>query len=187
MDTVSPNTTITSGPANGSSTNSTSAAFEFTSTKTPSTFECRLDDANWETCSSTKTYSDLSNGSHTFSVVATDQVGNTDPTPATRTFTVDDDPPATTITRAPKKKVKSKMARFAFTSSEPDSIFQCKRNGRRWRKCTSPRTYLKFKKGRHVFRVRAIDAVGNVDPTPAKYNWRIVKRQWHNSKKPKSS
>ena len=41
-------------------------------------------------CTSPATYSDLGPGSHTFEVRATDQYGNTDATPASRTFTLTD-------------------------------------------------------------------------------------------------
>ena len=43
------------------------------------------------------TFTGLTAGSHTFSVVATDTAGNTDPTPATRTWTVDTIAPTFTL------------------------------------------------------------------------------------------
>ena len=36
--------------------------------------------------------------------------------------------------------------------------------------CTSPENYTATE-GQRLFEVRAIDAVGNVDPTPASYTW----------------
>lgn len=39
-------------------------------------FECRLDDGNWEACSSPITYTGVSVGRHTFGVRATDEAGN---------------------------------------------------------------------------------------------------------------
>ena len=80
------NTVITSKPSNP--TNSTSASFSFTSTETGSTFECKLDNESFSACSSPKTYSGLSNGSHTFQVRAISAT-ETDPTPASYTWTVD--------------------------------------------------------------------------------------------------
>ena len=32
------------------------------------------------------------------------------------------------------------------------------------------------KKGKHTFRVRAIDAEGLADPTPATRSWRVIKK-----------
>jgi hypothetical protein len=85
-DTTPPDTTITSGPSNP--TSSTSASFAFTSSKAGSTYECKLDAGAYAACTSPKSYSGLSAGSHTFSVRATDAAGNTDASPATQTWTI---------------------------------------------------------------------------------------------------
>ena len=86
VDTTSPNTVLISHPSNP--TNSASASFSFTSTE-PGTFECQIDGSLYSVCTNSKSYSSLSDGSHTFNVRAKDSVGNTDPTPATYTWTVD--------------------------------------------------------------------------------------------------
>lgn len=53
-----------------------------------------------------KSYTDLSNGTYTFEVKAKDNVGQTDPTPAQREFTVDvQNPPATPVNVAPNHLV----------------------------------------------------------------------------------
>lgn len=94
-DTEPPETTITSGPSGTIATGS--ASFEFESTE-PGSFECRLDsseESGWETCVSPQSYSSLADGPHTFEVRASDEAGNTDPTPATATFAVDTTPPVT--------------------------------------------------------------------------------------------
>jgi len=84
-DTTPPDTTITAAPSNPSG--SPDATFEFTS-EAGATFECRLDGGAWEACSSPKSYTGLSDGSHTFEVRASDAAGNTDPTPAGYTWTI---------------------------------------------------------------------------------------------------
>ena len=89
VDSTPPDTSITAGPADGSTQTSNSASFSFSSNETGSTFQCSLDDAAFTTCTSPQSYSTLSQGSHTFQVQATDAAGNTDPTPASRTWTVD--------------------------------------------------------------------------------------------------
>lgn len=91
VDTVAPDTTLTSGPSGP--TNSTTATFAFSSNEPNVWFECKLDTGTFEDCTSSKTYSNLSEAPHTFEVRATDRAGNTDGTPANRTFTIDTMPP----------------------------------------------------------------------------------------------
>jgi hypothetical protein len=86
-----PDTQITAGPQ--STITSTAASFEFSSPGAAASFECSLDAAPYSPCSSPKTYTGLAEGEHAFSVAAKDAAGNTDPTPATRTFTVDSEAP----------------------------------------------------------------------------------------------
>ncbi|WP_457974440.1 phytase [Arthrobacter sp. D1-17] len=85
-DTTAPETTITSGPP--ATSTSTSASFAFTSSEANSTFQCSLDGAPRVACTSPRTYTGLSIGSHTFSVWSTDAAGNTDATAATQTWSV---------------------------------------------------------------------------------------------------
>ncbi|HEX6651402.1 MAG TPA: Ig-like domain-containing protein [Thermoleophilaceae bacterium] len=94
VDTTPPDTTIGDGPSG--TVNSTEAVFEFTSTQANSSFECQLDDGGFAGCSSPKSYSGLSDGPHSFDVRATDPAGNTDASPATRSWTIDTSIPDTT-------------------------------------------------------------------------------------------
>jgi hypothetical protein len=87
-DTTPPETTITDGPAEGSTTTQADVPFSFSSSEANSAFGCQLDGGGFSSCTSPKTLSKLSNGSHTFEVQATDAAGNTDATPARRTWTV---------------------------------------------------------------------------------------------------
>jgi hypothetical protein len=116
-----------------------------------------------------------------------------DPTPASRSFTVDAPPPVTEITKGPKKKVKTKRkrakAKFSFTASEspevagsigdPGFTFQCELDGRGFEPCTSPdglKVKAKRRAKKHEFRVRATDRLGNTDPTPAKRTWKVKRK-----------
>ena len=83
------------------------------------------------------------------------------------------DPPETTIAKAPKRKTAKRKAKIEFSSSEPGSTFECKLDKRDFGPCTSPAKVKKLRRGKHRFLVRAIDAAGNVDPTPAKAGWRV--------------
>jgi acid phosphatase type 7 len=89
VDTTPPDTTITSGPLG--TAKSRDATFTFSSTEpSNATFQTRLDRGNWEAngTATSKTYTNLANGTHTFKVKATDAAGNTDPTPASRSWKV---------------------------------------------------------------------------------------------------
>jgi hypothetical protein len=95
-DTTAPDTTITASPP--AVTNSTSASFSFTATEAGSTLECKLDDGAFAACTSPQSYTALAAGSRTFQVRATDPAGNTDPTPASYTWTIDITAPTVSIT-----------------------------------------------------------------------------------------
>jgi hypothetical protein len=86
-----PDTTISAGPT--SPTTSTSASLTFTASKTGSRFSCALDAGTYAACTSPQAYSGLTEGAHTFTVRATDTYGNTDVSPATRSWTVSPPPP----------------------------------------------------------------------------------------------
>jgi parallel beta-helix repeat protein len=169
----SADTTITAGPSGP--TNNASPTFSFTSTPTGGTFECKLDGpgatvGTWAACTSPKAYASLAQGAYTFNVRAT-VGGVTDPTPATRSFTVDTTAPDTTITSGPTGTITVNSASFGF-SSEAGATFQCKLDGPgtttgTYAACTSPKSYASLANGSYTFSVRATDTAGNVDPTPA--------------------
>jgi len=168
-DTEPPETTIVAGPSGTIATDA--AVFSFEASE-PGSFECRFDSVNpadWVPCSSPAGYSSLADGSHNFEVRASDEAGNTDPTPAVAEFAVDTTSPQTTLTSAPSGTIETASASFAFEASEPGS-FECRidsNDAGAWSSCTSPRTYDSLADGSHLFEVRAADALGHVDPTPA--------------------
>ena len=86
IDTSPPETTIDSNPPDPSS--SADAAFTFSADEAGSTFECRLDVGGWAACTSPKNYTGLADGDREFQVRATDPLGNTDPSPASYTWTI---------------------------------------------------------------------------------------------------
>ncbi|MGH3370655.1 MAG: Ig-like domain-containing protein, partial [Nocardioidaceae bacterium] len=90
-----PETQIDTGPPTLTSSNS--ATFTFSANE-PVTFACSLDGAPFSACASGTTYTGLQNGGHSFQVQATDQTGNTDPTPASWSWQVDTVVPAVTST-----------------------------------------------------------------------------------------
>jgi len=84
----------------------------------------------------------------------------------------DTDPPKTKISKPPPASSALSKVKVKFESDEAFSTFECKFDRKRYKPCTSPKSY-KVKPGRHTIRVRAFDKAGNGDPTPAKAKFRI--------------
>lgn len=61
-------------------------------------------------------------------------------------------------------------ARFSFSANESAS-FSCSLDGAAYAPCGSPTSYSDLAPGWHTFAVRATDAAGNVDPSPAQTRW----------------
>src|SRR5205085_8773554 len=171
IDLTGPNTAIDSSPADP--TNDTTPTFAFSATEPGSTFECRIDGGSFGPCTTPDTSAALGAGSHTFDVRATDPAGNTDASPASFTWTIDLTAPDTTIDAAPPALDNTATPAFTFHSSEAGSTFQCRVDGGSWSACTSPHTTAALAEGSHTFDVRATDAAGNRDATPASHTWSI--------------
>ena len=85
------------------------------------------------------------------------------------------DPPQTTITRGAPNKLDAHKVKFEFKSSEErEATFECKLERKPFKPCSSPKKIKHLDKGKHRFKVRAIDAEGNVDPSPAKDKFKVV-------------
>ena len=117
-DTTPPDTTITSGPTGLLATKS--AHIEFSSEEGATT-ECKLDDSDWVACSNSVDYNDLSDGEHVFRVRATDQAGNTDPTPAEITWTVDTKAPEGSVVLGGRARITdSRIVGLEVRASDPE-------------------------------------------------------------------
>ncbi|HWH35049.1 MAG TPA: Ig-like domain-containing protein [Acidimicrobiales bacterium] len=279
-------TVINSGPPSVTST--PDASFTFSSPNGDAGFECALDQAAFAACTSPATYGGLGDGPHTFQVRAVDPAGPVDPTPASRTWTIDTAAPgiiarspapgaaavgvasavqagfsepmnpttldSTTFSLAPtgtpaaveatvaydttsrtatlrptgplevatsytvtvkggaggvldsagtamgadatwsfttvdsdtrppqtiladsgpSGTVDTSSAVFDYASDEPGSSFECRLDAAAFAPCTSPSSYTSLADGNHTFEVRAVDAAGNVDPTPASRSWTVA-------------
>jgi Right handed beta helix region len=82
--------------------------------------------------------------------------------------------PETVITWAPRAKTHARTVTFRFSSDMAGSTFECKLDKRPFRRCRSPKKYKRLKPGKHVFKVRATDTQGRVDPVPAKKKFRVL-------------
>ncbi len=82
--------------------------------------------------------------------------------------------PETTISSGPAASTEATTAGFSFTASEAGSTFACKLDAGSWAGCSSPRAYSALAVGAHQFSVRATDAAGNTDSTPASEEWTVT-------------
>ena len=151
-----PTVTITGQPSNPSGANSASFVFDASE---PSTFECKLDGAAFESCTSPKPYTGLGDGSHTFEVKATNPTAETGT--ATFTWTIDTVAPTASITGKPNSLSNDRSPTFQFTASEA-STFRCKLDAAALASCSSPTSYSNLANGPHSFTAEATDAAGNV-------------------------
>jgi hypothetical protein len=84
--------------------------------------------------------------------------------------------PETQIDRT-SLRATTRSAKFWFSASEPAQGFLCQLDKREFAPCGSPRSYKHLKPGSHAFRVKAIDAAGNVDGSPAAVRFKVPRRQ----------
>lgn len=110
----------------------------------------------------------LEDAEHTVSVGATDAVGNSGPFSTPVRFRVDTVTPDTFITPRSEAGVVLELS-----ASEEAVTFECSLDGAAFEACASPVTLPELPEGAHAFEARARDAVGHVDPTPARQEWSV--------------
>jgi hypothetical protein len=135
-------------------------------------FLCQLDGSAFSACSSPKTYSGLSQGSHTFSVRAQDGAGNQS-SATSFSWKIDTTaPPTPTITSTPANPTKQTKASFKFGDTETGVGFLCQLDGSAFSACSSPQSYSGLSMGSHTFSAKAKDAAGNLS-SAASFTWTI--------------
>jgi Big-like domain-containing protein len=75
--------------------------------------------------------------------------------------------PDTAIEGGPSGPLASPDARFEFSSPQAAATFACRLDSAPFAPCTSPQVLTGLADGSHTFQVRARDAAGQADPTPA--------------------
>ena len=86
--------------------------------------------------------------------------------------------PETVIAFGPGKKrlLRKRRANFGF-GAEAGSTFECRVDSKPFAPCVSPLKLKRLKRGKRTFQVRAIDAAGNVDATPAEKRFKVPKKK----------
>jgi hypothetical protein len=86
---------------------------------------------------------------------------------------VDTTAPETSISAAPTDPSGPDVT-FDFSANEAGASFECSLDGGGFVACASPQTYAGLSAGPHTFEVRATDAAGNGDGTPASHTWTVI-------------
>ncbi|WP_439883361.1 Ig-like domain-containing protein [Pontibacter sp. MBLB2868] len=115
----------------------------------------------------------LAEGSHQISAKATDAAGNTSSASASRGFSIDTKAPETTITSGPPAVSGTTDAVFNFSSSEANVTYQASINGAAFKVVTNPFQLSGLSDSNNELKVKAVDAAGNADLSPATYSWVI--------------
>lgn len=179
-DRTPPNAKITSAPENPSP--AATSRFTYTANEPGSGFQCRLDERAWASCPATGVaYGPRRNGRHSFEVRAIDRAGNVDPVPDAHAWVIRAPTPQTLLTRVPagvsylRGREREASVSFALRSDVRGASFRCRIDKRPFKRCAA-KLRLKANAGRHRIEAYAVDAVGNADPTPVRWIFRVAHR-----------
>ncbi len=162
------------GPA--AVTSDRDARFTFTEPQRggPYRYRCSLDEKAWTPCSSSPTFTGLSDGPHMLLVEAVNAAGTVSASTEYAWTVKTTPPPAPTILGGPPSATLPSAARF-HVSSAPGTTLQCSLDGARYRACPDAMTLRSLGYGPHVLEVRQVDEAGNRS-APAIYHWAVLRR-----------
>ena len=143
-----------------------------------STFECSLDSRPFQRCGARTTTRHLRDGRHRLEARGRDRYGNADASPAVWVWRVDTKAPSARIESAQFDKRK---ALFRLSAGERGARFACRLDDDDFRRCRKRLRLRGLPQGDHVLLVRATDAAGNTDRTPAVERWTV------DTKRPKTT
>ncbi|QDZ18647.1 subtilisin-like serine protease [Chloropicon primus] len=197
VDTLPPVSTIVSSPDALSAKRD--AVFTFSASDAYSvntTYECELrKDGSvteaWKECLSPLHYTDLDDGSFTFTVKAKDDIGNQETLGSSWTWVVDTLGPKTVISESAPKFTNATSVTFTFSSPDQNkgnfAGFKCGvvdgyasnpvRRERmfesHWKDCESPHEVKGLADGVYIFGVKAYDVLGNFDESPEFHDFEV--------------
>jgi len=95
--------------------------------------------------------------------------------------------PLVTLSGHPVKRMKSRIATFAFSANQDTTLLQCRIDQKAFRPCTSPARYRSLKPGKHRFWVRPIGTFASIFPPAVlgptvSYGWRVIAPPAKNSR-----
>ncbi len=148
------------------------AGFSFKASEPDCTFECRVDEGAWETCSSPFSVPAEGGGSRSFHVRAIDAAGNVDAQGASFAFMAQGGAPNTSLVGQPLA-VTGTETTFEFKCDKDVCLFECQIDLQEWVECASPYRAKDLKPGERTFRVRSRKGATDVDATPAAFTWKV--------------
>jgi hypothetical protein len=169
---AAPTTTINTQPSNPSSSNS--AVFTFSADET-ATFQCKLDSGSYAGCTSGISYGSLTDGSHTFSVQATNN-GTGTGAAASYSWTVAisaPTPPDVSIATHPTDPSASGNATFGFSSTDGGATFLCSLDTAAYVVCANPDALSGLSPGRHTFAIESADSRTGLTSAPVGFAWTV--------------
>ncbi len=138
-------------------------------------FECQLDNSAFSTCDSPKSYANLTEGKHLFSIRGRDTAGNLSQ-PVSYSWTIDLTPPAAPlISTAITSPSRLTQASFQFNSTDAGSqiaSYSCALDSGAFAVCSSPTNLSNLAEGARVFKVKSTDNAGNESPV-ASFSWLV--------------
>ena len=137
-------------------------------------YECNVDNGGYSDCQSNLTLSNLSDGSHSLSVRAVDNVGLVSD-PISHSWVQDSQAPTIQFTETPNSISSQANARFAFggiNANQNIVSYQCQLDGGAYASCSSPKDLANLGEGSHSFSVVGTDGAGN-QSSPISYSWSI--------------
>ena len=168
------------------------AVFTYSANQPGVTFECSLDGADFVPCNTESgtgpgvfvhAFWVVESGEHSFEVRATNAQAIVGEEVVYEWFVQlgpDVTAPNASILTGPQNGTLLQEAIFTFTGSDNrtpavDLSFECALDSTTsWNSCTSPEQYSDLTRGSHTLRVRAVDAAGNIDGSPAEYTWIVA-------------
>jgi hypothetical protein len=153
--------TVTDKPAKVSS--STSATFTWADAASATAYSCSLDGSTYSSCTSPKSYSNLTDRAHTFALRAKlASPANAKPSTYSYGWTVDTVAPAAPVVSPIAGPTSNTSASVSFTDADASVVgFTCALDGAAAVACTSPYGYSSLSEQQHTVVVSALDAAGN--------------------------